>query len=286
MHYVVNEQYKKGIDLPTIYNQCTSACYGACYHGGLEGYFINKNLQGASIDKINNEVLTICNDVTKMRGQCYHGLGHALMLVYNGELIESLKSCDLLGNNASLCYEGVFMENVPNTATQQNHPIKYIRVDDPLYPCNILEERYAPKCYEYQTSLFIYLAQSDWRKAGEYCNLVPKEYFGLCFQRIGSTTIDSSFDFDYPNWVCAHLPEGLPEEYCVRGVIDSFHDRFSGDNEKLIRMIDFCPTAKTAYQKACFDQVGDFLSRVPVSTQQIACSKIDNPEFRNLCLRR
>ena len=80
--------------------------------------------------------------------ECLHGMGHAAMFITDMELLESLSLCDTFSEQRHIerCYSGVFMEN-SSSSTSFDHVSKYIRKDDPFYPCNSIKEKYQSLCW-------------------------------------------------------------------------------------------------------------------------------------------
>ncbi len=288
MHHVVNLEYQSGTSLPKIYELCTPACFGACYHGGLEGYFLDHDLAGASRQTLEQTIVDLCNSVSDKKDQCYHGVGHALMLISNGNLPETLKVCDALERQGgqSECYAGIFMENLPTSTAITEHPIKYLKADDPLYPCDSLDSKYVEQCYNFQTSYFNYLAKSDPTKVSEYCKLVPSFYTNTCFQRMGAFAL-SMAGSPINNQIASSYCESLTTsevQFCIQGIVDSFFDRFHEDLPKMYAMFNFCNSVKSIYVGSCYNQTGIVIRGLTPEIKQEACGQIENAKYKNYCL--
>lgn len=161
-------------------------CSSGYYHGVLEGIagrLGRKNL----LDSLNS----ICNDI---RGKnvysldyynCVHGLGHGLMAITDDELFESLDYCGRLkGSWEQLsCASGVYMENV--IIDGLNHKTKYLKKDDPLYPCNASPEKYRGTCFLMQTSYMLKLNNYNFEKTFETCSKVEEIYRNDCYESLG-----------------------------------------------------------------------------------------------------
>lgn len=88
---------------------CTPRFQSGCFHGVLEGYF----LQGGTIDRAS--VANVCaGPVTRgfERMECWHGLGHGLMVHHAGNFRQALVLCDALQADQPRreCQDGIFME--------------------------------------------------------------------------------------------------------------------------------------------------------------------------------
>jgi hypothetical protein len=83
------------------------------------------------------------------RAECFHGLGHGLLIARDGDLPFVLEACDAMTGSLGYgwlryCILGAFMElNAPIAPIE----LRWLRADDPAYPCTELDERYAVTCY-------------------------------------------------------------------------------------------------------------------------------------------
>src|SRR3712207_429335 len=92
------------------------------------------------------------------------------MSILQNELFEALKTCDVLadGWERDRCYSGVFMENLM-AQDDPSHPSKYLRADQPLYPCTDVASRYKKRCYEMQIQYTLQTQGGDFAKALDLC---------------------------------------------------------------------------------------------------------------------
>lgn len=107
------------------FGKCTTDFQSGCYHGVIQGYFADTRGGDAGVSKARLDGL--CADYRSpdkrwLQFQCAHGIGHGLMAVESHNLLRSLDSCDLLGDDfeKQACWGGAFMENVVN-ATAPHH---------------------------------------------------------------------------------------------------------------------------------------------------------------------
>ena len=91
-----------------VIGECTPRFQSGCFHGVLEGYF----LQGGTIDRAS--VGSICAGQVRgfERMECWHGLGHGLMVHHAGDFRQGLALCDALQADQPRreCQDGIFME--------------------------------------------------------------------------------------------------------------------------------------------------------------------------------
>ncbi len=131
-------------DLAGAYSRGDPICSAGYYHGATEPVMAE-----IGADKVLEEADTVCADLRENQRystyhyNCVHGMGHGFMGVYESELFESLHACDALTERweREHCYNGVFMENL-TAMDNPSRPSKYLRADQPLYPCTEVETRY------------------------------------------------------------------------------------------------------------------------------------------------
>lgn len=289
-HYLSRMEYDKVKDISSVYNQCTSVCHGGCYHGPIEVYLKEKTLQvGPEFEsQAGLEIPRICGkaedyQVPLLYTECLHGIGHATMFVTDGDLIVALRLCDKLPDlpQQEACYSGAFMEN-SSSSTNLDHPSKYIKADDPMYPCNTLEERYLSLCYRYQSSHFALLTKSNWDQTANLCLQVPKPYQIACFLTIGSNQVGFTQDMAKMIYNCNLMPAPEYQQACFQGAVDALTIRYRGD---VSRMIWFCSNTPPSHQQSCFSQMGLSLSSWSSKRADAhkLCDGISNPLFISWC---
>lgn len=95
-----------------VLGECTPSFQSGCFHGALEGYF----LQGGTIDEASADRICAARSAQGARGfellECWHGLGHGLMVHARGDIRRALPVCDALDAARARreCYDGIFME--------------------------------------------------------------------------------------------------------------------------------------------------------------------------------
>jgi hypothetical protein len=131
-----------GGDVEKAFALCTTAAHNGCQHALFGELAKTGTLK---------DVPHLCHG-NKKRGAerlCFHGIGHALLVERQGELVAALVDCDALAipdGAKRACWSGVFMENGSNLMGGGH---RYIKTDDPLYPCTMagLDEKYVRTCY-------------------------------------------------------------------------------------------------------------------------------------------
>ena len=285
-HYLSRNEYEKQKSIAKVYAQCDSTCHGGCYHGTLEAYL--KEQEAKTNYDINAEFPKTCGKENNYQKplefyECLHGLGHAAMFVTDMELMQSLKLCDTLNDQIykEKCFTGVFMEN-SSSSTSFDHKSIYIKADDPFFPCNILDEKYQPLCWQYQSSYFSIITHQDWVKIAQMCSQIPKQYQDRCVRTIGTNQVGFTSSLQTMKEDCNLMPNLQFKNVCVEGVIASLSYRFVGNTQK---MIDFCSIVNIDDKESCFRQIGasiiDWNKDPKVAIKE--CNKIPDPQGVSWC---
>ncbi len=236
LHFLGQETYKNTKNTTKALNQGLPICFSGFYHGVLEAYLNESNLINNN-EKLTEEIPKLCggenNFPLKKINECLHGLGHALMFATNNDLLESLKLCDSLETeiDRGWCYSGSFMEN-STSSTNKDHPSKYLKSEDIMYPCNILAEKYLDMCYTLQGFYFAELSTYNWQKTSLLCLQVPKPYDKGCFNSIGQSLVGFTQDPEIMKQNCLLLPKEFQAD-CVSGVVGAMHQRYDNGPEKI-----------------------------------------------------
>ena len=286
-HYLSRLEYDKQDSIAKVYAQCDSTCHGGCYHGTLEAYLKQKTQETGF--NLSNQFAKVCEKKSDYQkpiefNECLHGMGHAAMFVTEMELKDSLKLCDTISNQPykERCYTGVFMEN-SSSSTSFDHASIYIKLDDPFYPCNSLEEKYQSLCWQYQSSYFSIINKQDWKKVAALCLQIPTQYQDRCFRTIGTNQVGFTQSLETMKKDCDLMPSENFKDICVTGVVSSLSYRFVGNMQK---MIDFCRLTDAQNRESCFKQVGsgvlDWDKSKDVAKKQ--CQKIPDPQGISWCL--
>ncbi|HEU5463364.1 MAG TPA: hypothetical protein VFV82_04495 [Candidatus Binatia bacterium] len=254
VHAIGRETYRIKGNIHDSFSACDQTCHSGCYHGSVERFLRGADIY-AQTDKhpsaaeLKQKTALACDPHAPMRlrFQCLHGLGHALMFFSRYQLSPSLEACDGLPDDwsRSSCYGGVFMENVSNATpeTRDLSPTDY------HYPCNKVAERYRGECYTMQTSrmtemgldierLFaeceragrfrnqcmvsigrdlsnaVRIGQS--REAAQKCERLSGENRLACMHGVVYALVDNTWDGRYALPFCAALSEELDQNACVR----------------------------------------------------------------------
>ena len=171
-----------------------SACWSGYYHGVVE-YAISQ-FDGTELF---DEMPNICTSASEREYSfthynCVHGLGHGVMLNFEGDLFGSIPYCETLPDpwELSSCVGGAIMENV--TSAQQGIQTD-LRTDDLIYPCNVIGDDYVDECFAMQTSWMLYnlgYADENFAEAFAICDTVQEDMIDNCYRSMGRDISGSS----------------------------------------------------------------------------------------------
>ena len=174
-------------DVGTVYSHGDNFCGSGYYHGAMEAIVAK-----VGPDKILEKANSLCDNLDGYQKysfdhyNCAHGLGHGFMDIKDNELFDSLETCDVLADSweRNRCYGGVFMENVI-AKDRPGHSSKYLKADQPLYPCEVVENRYKNECYQRQTSYALEIQGNNFAKVFDLCTQVKDDFRLACYQGLG-----------------------------------------------------------------------------------------------------
>jgi hypothetical protein len=257
---------------PQAFGRCRETFQSGCYHGVLERYLEeNPQLGQQEIVDLCDGGLNLAGAANVLRFQCLHGLGHGLTGNYQHDLLLALRACDLLRTewDRSACYGGAFMENIvfssqqlTAVAGQPGHDHGsghrgFLRAEDPLYPCNALDERYKPECYIMQTSPILMFNGYDFAQAALECDQAGS-YAHLCYQSLGRDA--SSTSYRDPAQALQLCAQGNPAYlgYCLLGAGKNMIDV----TWKIDQALELCASAAPHAKELCYTAIGEQLANL------------------------
>lgn len=254
VHAVGRETYRIKGTVHDSFTACDQTCHSGCYHGSVERFLRGDDLY-AQIDRhpsaaeLKQKAALACdpNVPARLRFQCLHGLGHALLFFSRYQLQASLDACDALPDDwsRSSCYGGVFMENVFNA----NPESRDLSPSDYHYPCNKVAEKYRSECYNMQTSrmtemglgtekifqeceragafrqpCFVSVGRDlsndvrvgQVRPAAQKCELATGQARRDCMQGVVYALIDNTWDGRYALPFCASFAQENDQSACMQ----------------------------------------------------------------------
>ena len=232
----------------------TAACWSGYYHGVVERALVN-----VEDDELPAATRAMCDDPDLRSGptftlyQCVHGLGHGLMIYTGYDMPRSLKTCDALAEawDQTSCTGGVFMENLSSSYGVKS---KWLRDDDPIYPCNTVAERHKIYCYLMVTSRILPTVGYDFAKASKICRTSEKAWIATCFESLGRDASGNSRQ--NPDQIlrsCKTAGNNMSD--CVYGAARDVSSNYAGGKEAAV----LCVKAPAGMRARCFEGIGTIL---------------------------
>lgn len=255
-------------------------CASGYYHGIIERAFL-----GQPTDKLAVVARQLCsdpkiNDERFLAYQCIHGLGHGLMIYTGYDLPESLKTCDDLrtGFDRVSCSGGVFMENFNASYGVTS---KYLRKNDPIYPCNSVAERHKLYCYLLVTANILRVENYDLAKTADACRRSESAWIKTCYESFGrdaSGIAGQSVAKALHSCRLAKANEGD----CLYGVAREIVNADAGGE----RGGGFCARAPARHRPHCYEGVGSVLASLEPTPEALTarCRGVSGRHARS-CLR-
>ena len=252
VHAIGRETFRLKGNIHDSFAACDQTCHSGCYHGSVERFLRGDEIYSESYKhpsqaELKQKATAACdaNTPLRLRYQCLHGLGHAILFFSAYQLQSSLDVCDALGDDwsRSSCYGGVFMENVSNATNEK----KNFSPTDYHAPCNQLADQYRQECYIMQTSRMMEMGLSteqmlqECAKAGAYqiacaqsigrdlsnearvgqpraaaqkCELARDDNRLACMGGVVYALVDNTWDGRYAMPFCAAFANNTDQEEC------------------------------------------------------------------------
>lgn len=183
-----------------------------CFHGFLDKAFAK------SIDKM-QEAHDACRKLdSTLSGpvaSCIHGIGHGIASFYSvSDLNKALLTCRRLSSGSEYCFDGVFMEFA------RSAPDSFYKKDDPLYPCDQLEEKfgyaYSLSCGRNQASVLMSRFKMNFAEVISVClNSTSEPFKQACIDSLGFS-LASTGDVEQIIQGCQIIGEAQYVKRCVK----------------------------------------------------------------------
>lgn len=232
--HVIGRAASEGFENPgDAFAKGDSFCWSGYYHGVMEGIVGRIGLKN-----IAGRLDGICANIKGKEVysfdyyNCVHGLGHGLMAITQDELFGSLDYCGKLTGDWEQvsCASGIFMENV--IIDNKNHFTKYLKPNDPLYPCPEVSEKYKQPCYLMQSSYILKVVGGDFGKTFAWCEKAEAGYQNTCYESIGRDASGHSVsNVTATRKTCLLGKPGDEQEHCVIGAVKDFISYYHSDKE-------------------------------------------------------
>ncbi len=182
VHEIGRSAYLRYGDFAKAMSYRNEECNSGYLHGVIE------EALAKSPDPL-QKIKDICSSYkgeTYLSWECYHGIGHGLMLVTDNELPLSIAYCKEFQTHfmKDNCANGVYMENF-NT-DQKIHLSHYLDPHDPFVPCETQPNEFRELCYIYAPVYFLSLHPNQYDKALSWCLAVKNGNRDACISGVGS----------------------------------------------------------------------------------------------------
>jgi hypothetical protein len=265
-----------------------ASCWSGYYHGVLERALVDvKDYSVASLGAVARD---LCDDaeVREIRWllyQCIHGLGHGLMIATGYDLPRSLDTCERLSSNwdRTSCKGGVFMENI---STSYGVRSKWVKgAEDPVYPCQVVEEDDKLYCYLMVTSHVLRVLDWDWGRTAEICSQVEVGWVDTCFQSFGRDASGSTRQS--PERIlelCAVAAPYGGEDNCISAAAKDMTANYARGTEAA----GLCEQAPAEHRGGCYYAIGSIMGsfRATDAEREADCRALTKDErLVTQCLR-
>ncbi len=258
----------------------TPICASGYYHGIIERAFL-----GQPTGRLATVARQLCSDpqINAQRFlayQCIHGLGHGLMIYTGYDLPGSLETCDDLrtGFDRVSCSGGVFMENFSSSYGVTS---KYLRANDPIYPCNAVKERHKLYCYLLVTANMLRTTNGDLKATADACMRSERKWVSTCYESFGRDASGiAGKNVDKALSSCRLA--GSHEEDCIYGVAREIVNADAAG----ARGGRFCAQTDARVRQRCYAGVGSVLASLEPTTERLraACRAVSGRHTGG-CLR-
>ncbi len=253
----------------------SATCWSGYYHGVLERALLD--VRGYQPERLAAVARDLCDDrevrtVAWLAYQCLHGLGHGLMITTGYDLPRSLRVCNRLGGSwdRESCKGGVFMENI---STSYGFRSRWLRDDDPVYPCSAVAPRDKAVCYQLVTSRVLQVVGPDWERVAEACAGVEAGWVASCFESMGRDVSGQSHrDPQEIAEACAAARPFGGERDCIRFAAMDMTANFTGGEEAAV----LCSDLDDGLREPCFGAIGTIMGRfsTTATARRRACAAI------------
>jgi len=259
VHVIGRTAVEKYPNVADAYREGDHFCWSGYYHGVMEAM-----LYDTEPEDLPKTINNICDSIPGKASysfdyyNCVHGLGHGVMYVTQNELFDALLMCDNLEGTweKESCYGGVFMENV--ITDFENHFTKYLKPEEPLYPCTEVAEKNKHACYLMQTSYILKTNGYNFVDAFEKCSTIEEWHKNTCYESIGRDASGSTVsDVQRTKAHCLLGQNERQQTHCVTGAVKDFISYFHSDiqakqfcNSFEVDIADACLNVASAYYKS------------------------------------
>jgi hypothetical protein len=277
-----------GGNVARTFSEGRASCWSGYYHGVLERAFADVDaFDAVALGRVSRG---LCDDaevrkITWLAYQCVHGLGHGLMIHTGYDLPLALDTCDELATawDQTSCKGGVFMENISTSYGVKSRWVK--GKDDPVYPCNVIEQNDKLYCYLMVTSHILRVEDWDWEKTARICSEVENGWVATCFQSLGRDASGSSRQNpDEIMELCAVARPYGGEGDCISAAAKDMTANYAGGKEAAF----LCDSTSAGLRGWCYYAIGTIMGSFTATEpeRRADCEAItDDERYVAQCIR-
>ena len=273
-------------DLGESLKEAKMICGGAIYHGVIQNFFAIEHFKDADPSQI--DFVDMCPNIKGHpysidRWQCLHGLGHGLTVFYDNDVFEAVKICEQFepGWEQISCSKGVFMQNVVENIQRDEGEFDE---NDIYYPCNKVDEKWAPQCYHYHTTYILKQNKLNVFDSYDECDgIEPDEFVVYCYHGLGRQ-FEANTKGRVENAVQLCEAGKNPRYYsdCLRGMAMTVVNGNTNPEQGFL----FCKLLPEHYKADCYDAVGRWVIMLQPTDgrRSVECLKAENSDYFDICM--
>ena len=129
---------------------------------------------------------------------------------------------------------------------------KYLKNDDPMYPCTAVEDKYQEQCYLMQTSHALQLKNYDFKVVFGLCDTTPQPNDIICYQSLGRDASGQSIsNVEQTRDKCLLGRDFEAQSNCIIGAAKDFVSYFHSD----VQAKQLCDSLEPSLATVCHSTV-------------------------------
>ena len=115
---------------------------------------------------------------------CLHGIGHGVTIRFKNDCSPASRTAtsSRRTGSARTAHRRLHAEH---RRRPHDAPVRAPEPDDPVYPCNAVEDKWKYACYLSQTSYILRQLDYDYEKGFEVCDSIEEDYISTCYISMG-----------------------------------------------------------------------------------------------------
>ena len=143
---------------------------------------------------------------------------------------------------------------------------KYLRKNDPIYPCNAVAEHYKAQCYGLVTANLLKRTNYDQRKTAAGCRRSEPDWLSVCFESFGRDVSGIAGKSASKALASCRLA-GDNEGDCLYGVAREIVNSDAAGE----RGARFCEKVPKRHRHRCFTGVGSVMASIEQTEDRLRC---------------